>query len=63
MVGNDPVNWLDVPGQFRYYGNWGRPNWTGGVRKPYNELTDEEKDNLKDPIDAQDACYKDHDIC
>ncbi|NBB78163.1 MAG: hypothetical protein GVY36_01750 [Verrucomicrobia bacterium] len=43
MVGNGPVNWLDILGQFRYYGNWGGPNWTGGVRKPYNELTDEEK--------------------
>ncbi len=48
---------------FKYYGNWGGPGWTGGQFKPYESLTAQEKQYLSPPIDAQDACYMEHDLC
>ena len=70
-VKSNPVIGIDSYGlelSFRWYGNWGGPGWTGGYwtgpGNPWPNL-----ENLppnfpfKDPIDAYDACYKDHDIC
>ena len=55
------------PGDFRYYGNWGGPGWTGGRWTPeghqYENMTPEERKTLLPPIDKQDECYKKHDIC
>lgn len=50
-------------GGFIYYGNWGGPGWTGGQTVPYEDLTQEQQKNLAAPIDDQDACYQDHDLC
>ena len=46
-----------------YYGKWGGPGWTGGQYKKYENLTPQEVKYLLPPIDAQDACYKEHDLC
>ena len=64
-VQNDPVNRIDPLGllDFRYYGNWGGPGWTGAQRRPYEDLTPAELAKLAPPIDAQDRCYMRHDIC
>jgi hypothetical protein len=67
-LGNDPVDKIDPIGLFKYYGNWGGPNWTGGFKQPWNQLTpSQQQDALNNPnrapIDAQDECYKEHDIC
>lgn len=64
-VQNDPVNRIDPLGllDFRYYGNWGGPGWTGGQWRPYEDLTPPEIANLAPPRDAQDYCYMLHDIC
>jgi RHS repeat-associated protein len=67
-VGNDPIGKTDPLGLFRYYGHWGGPNWTGGYTKPWNELTpDEQYQALTNPdrmpIDDQDRCYMQHDMC
>ena len=64
-VQNDPLNRIDPLGLlgFRYYGNWGGPGWTGGQTRPYEELTPLEIANLALPVDPQDRCYMQHDIC
>jgi hypothetical protein len=46
-----------------YYGNWGGPGWSGGQFKPLETLTPQEVSQLQRPIDAQDACYEQHDWC
>lgn len=53
----------DTPGYFRYYGNWGGPGWTGGQWYPYEDLNPQQILNLAPPIDRQDQCYKEHDLC
>jgi RHS repeat-associated protein len=50
-------------GGFYYYGNWGGPGWTGGQLLPYEDLTSDQQSKLAPPIDAQDACYQQHDLC
>ncbi len=62
-VENNPLIYTDPNGLWKWYGNWGGPNWTGGYEKPYDELTQKEKDSAKPPIDAQDSCYQSHDMC
>ena len=62
---SNPVSWpnngWDVS---HYYGYWGGPDYTGGFdRKSWNDLTPEQKKNAKNPKDAQDQCYKEHDQC
>jgi RHS repeat-associated protein len=52
-----------VPGGFRYYGNWGGPGWTGGQTVPYEDLSPQQQAKLAPPIDDQDACYEEHDLC
>ena len=48
---------------FVYYGNWGGPGYSGGQFKPLESLTPQEISYLAPPIDAQDACYEEHDWC
>jgi RHS repeat-associated protein len=48
---------------FRYYGNWGGPGWTGGQWFPYEDLSPARRARLAPPIDGQDECYMHHDIC
>jgi uncharacterized protein RhaS with RHS repeats len=64
-VQNDPINRVDPLGllDFRYYGNWGGPGWTGGQWRAYENLTPPDIANLAPPVDAQDHCYMVHDIC
>ena len=59
-VGASPVNWIDPYGLWKYYGNWGGPNWTGGQEGTWNNI---DRTKAKPPIDKQDTCYRDHDIC
>ena len=61
-VENDVLNYVDINGLWKYHGNWGGPDWTGGQTKPYEDLTPEEKAKLKPPVDAEDKCYKEHDL-
>lgn len=60
---SNPPPGCNFPECFWYYGNWGGPGWTGGQWKPYEDLTPDEQDHLAPPIDAQDACYQEHDRC
>lgn len=30
IVQNNPVNYIDPLGLWRWHGNWGGPDWTGG---------------------------------
>lgn len=69
-VGDNPVNKADPLGLWDYYGHWGGPNWTGGYRKPWNQLTPAEQASALDPtnkdrapVDNQDKCYMEHDLC
>jgi hypothetical protein len=72
-VGNQPINRIDPLGLddlsdlepsgsilMIWYGNWGGPGWTGGQRGTWNLIN---QSAAKPPIDKQDACYRDHDIC
>jgi RHS repeat-associated protein len=72
-VGNQPINRIDPLGLddlsdlepsgsilMIWYGNWGGPGWTGGQRGTWNSIN---QSAAKPPIDKQDACYRDHDIC
>lgn len=59
-MGNQPVNGIDPLGLWRWYGNWGGPNWTGGQKGDWNTI---DWDNVLPPIDEQDKCYRSHDIC
>jgi RHS repeat-associated protein len=54
---------LILPNGFFYYGNWGGPGWTGGSLKPYDNMTPDDRSHLAPPIDEQDVCYMNHDIC
>ena len=59
-VGNDPIDYKDPQGLFRYYGNWCGGDWTGGKRQSY------ERDFYKvalPAIDELDAACRRHDIC
>ena len=58
-----PPNLPGFPTCFEYYGNWGGPCWSGGQWKPLEDLSPEERNNLAQPVDAQDACYEEHDYC
>ncbi len=67
-VGNDPVNAVDPWGLVKYYGNWGGPNWTGGYKKSWDQLTPTQRHEAQNdpdrvPQDPQDGCYMEHDIC
>jgi RHS repeat-associated protein len=62
-VAGNPVNYIDPHGLFRYHGKWCGPNWTGGFRKPWDQLTDYEQQSVHPPVDDLDACCKIHDEC
>ena len=52
---------------FYFYGNYGGPDWTGGQWKPWENFGNPYDPGIPPglalPIDAQDACYMDHDRC
>ncbi len=59
-VGNNPINYSDPLGLFQWYGNWGGPDYTGGQVGTWNKIN---RSRALPPIDKQDECYKEHDIC
>lgn len=61
-------NWFQsltgiLPNGFIYYGNYGGPGWTGAQLTPYENLSPKDQASLPAPIDAQDSCYQQHDMC
>ena len=71
---NTPLNRIDPWGlksfgDFKYYGNWGGPGWTGGKWTSWEKMSPVEKQAALDPnyryapVDKQDRCYMKHDIC
>ncbi|MGN0855285.1 MAG: RHS repeat-associated core domain-containing protein [Kiritimatiellia bacterium] len=78
LVHNDPQNLIDVLGEnccssssrcfnslseFRYYGNWGGPGWSGGQWVQDGWLARIPKIKNVSPSDDLDECYREHDIC
>jgi len=59
-VGNNPIIYSDPFGLFQWYGNWGGPDYTGGQVGTSNTI---DRSRALAPIDKQDQCYKEHDIC
>jgi RHS repeat-associated protein len=62
-VTGDPLSGIDPYGLTKIYGNWCGPDWTGGYKKPWNNLTPEEKQKVKPPIDQLDGACEKHDHC
>ncbi|MBU4357633.1 MAG: RHS repeat-associated core domain-containing protein, partial [Proteobacteria bacterium] len=73
-VGGDPVNLSDPLGlknlgDFKYYGKYGGPGWTGGQYRSWEDMTKDEQRKAFDPSsdlypsDKQDMCYLYHDKC
>ena len=62
-AGQNPINFTDPYGLFRWYGYWGGPNWTGGYEKSWDEMTPTEQRKARDPVDKQDQSYMTHDKC
>ena len=61
---NNPINWIDPEGLWRWYGNWGGPGWSSGDRRSErHQLPQPGDSNYVAPIDEQDACYERHDRC
>ncbi|MDD4930274.1 MAG: hypothetical protein PHP85_13490 [Gallionella sp.] len=56
-VGGNPLRYTDPLGLFEMYGCWGGSNWSGCISAP------EIPANPTQPVDALDACYKQHDYC
>lgn len=63
-VGNDPVNFTDPSGLWKYPPwtgrNWCGPNWTGGKNEMYDPA---HAASYKAPVDALDNACRTHDIC
>ena len=57
-VSNNPINWTDPTGLFKYHGNWCGPNWTGGKVETYSP-----NHNYQEPVDTLDTYCMMHDIC
>jgi len=62
-VDGNPVNAIDPTGLVKIYGNWCGPNWTGGHKNPWDELSKLEQKTTKAPVDAVDSCCQTHDKC
>jgi len=62
-VSGDPASGIDPYGLYKVYGNWCGPDWTGGLAKPWNDLTESERETVKPPIDQLDGACRDHDQC
>ena len=59
-VDSNPINYIDPMGLWKWYGNWGGPDWTGGQEGTWNDV---DRSKALPPQDAQDVCYQAHDIC
>lgn len=62
-VGNDPLSGVDPLGLVKVYGNWCGPDWTGGYRKEWNQLTANEQQRAKPPVGPIDVSCMKHDKC
>jgi RHS repeat-associated protein len=67
-VDGNPLDLIDIAGlepmQFKFYGNWGGPGWANGQKRPESGPLPKAGDkDYNPPIDAQDACYEQHDYC
>jgi len=59
-VENNPVNFTDPSGLWKYHGNWCGPDWTGGKNEMYDPAR---AGSYKAPVDDLDNACKTHDIC
>ena len=59
---NNTINYIDPYGLFKYYKNWGGPDWTGGQPTSWDKIPPWQRKYLFPPADAQDAAYMNHDI-
>lgn len=62
-VEDDPIGGIDPFGRYKVHGNWCGPNWTGGYKKPWDELTPAEQQHAAPPVDPVDAACMKHDKC
>ncbi len=62
FVENAPTRFVDPDGLWKWYGNWGGPNWTAGCKGTWEQVVDQKMDQ-KEAIDSQDKCYEMHDKC
>jgi RHS repeat-associated protein len=62
FVVNDPISFIDANGLWKWWGNWGGPNWTGGNVGTWEDVVDNGWP-VAPPQDNQDKCYEDHDKC
>ena len=62
-VDSDPLDGVDPFGRFKVHGNWCGPDWTGGYKKEWNQLTPAEQQNAAPPVDPVDAACMRHDKC
>lgn len=59
---NNPVIAIDPTGLVKLYGSWCGPDWSGGIRKSFDELDAIERKVTLEPIDNLDRCCQTHDI-
>jgi RHS repeat-associated protein len=57
------VNYVDPYGKTPIYGYWCGPDWTGGVSKPWNEITPDQQSKVTGPVNELDKCCETHDKC
>jgi RHS repeat-associated protein len=62
-VEDDPLDGIDPFGRSKIYGNWCGANWTGGYKKPWDELTPVEQQSAAPPVGPVDAACMKHDKC
>lgn len=62
-VDENPFDGIDPTGLLKIYGNWCGPDWTGGFKKPWNDLTPWEQEHVLPPKNPLDKLCMDHDKC
>jgi len=62
-VADSPVDGIDLFGRYRVHGNWCGPDWTGGFKSDFNNLTPSQRRNVKAAVDPVDAACEKHDKC
>jgi RHS repeat-associated protein len=65
--GPNPVDSIDPLGLLVIHGNWCGPNWTGGFKKPWDQMTKSEQQIAENRdvvvVDGLDSCCRTHDKC
>ena len=62
-VDDNPLDGVDPTGRVKIHGNWCGPDWTGGFKAEFNQLTPNQRRNVAPPIDPVDAACEKHDKC